>query len=133
MSAGAPLRSCEPCGPPSGTDHAQCPLRQALEHVTSRWGTWILIELRDGPLRFHELRDRIPGVSEKMLSQTLRPLQRDGFVWREVEPTIPPKVTYGLTTRGEGAGKPLAELFDHLMDNATDIVDDRAAWDARSA
>ena len=71
--------------------HTDCPAREVLDHVTSRWGVWVLIRLADGPLRFSELRDRIEGVSEKMLSQTLRNLAQDGLVWRKVEPTTPPK------------------------------------------
>ena len=95
--------------------HTDCPARDVVDHVTSRWGVWVLISLRsNSSLRFYELRDSIQGISEKMLAQTLRALVQDGLVWREVEPTTPPQVTYGLTGFGRDVGEPLAELFDRI-------------------
>jgi DNA-binding HxlR family transcriptional regulator len=94
--------------------HTDCPARDVVDHVTSRWGVWVLISLRNGSLRFHQLRDSIQGISEKMLAQTLRALVQDGLVWREVEPTTPPQVTYGLTDFGRDIGEPLTELFDRI-------------------
>ncbi|MDH6707005.1 DNA-binding HxlR family transcriptional regulator [Kitasatospora sp. MAA19] len=94
--------------------HTDCPARDMVDHVTSRWGIWVLISLRSNDLRFHELRDSIRGISEKMLSQTLRSLVQDNLVWRKVEPTTPPQVTYGLTEFGRDVGEPLAELFDRI-------------------
>ncbi|WP_229886697.1 winged helix-turn-helix transcriptional regulator [Streptomyces subrutilus] len=88
--------------------------RDVVDHVTSGWGVWVLISLRSNDLRFYELRDSIQGISEKMLAQTLRALVRDGLVWREVEPTTPPQVTYGLTEFGQDVGKPLTDLFDRI-------------------
>ncbi|NUS43763.1 MAG: helix-turn-helix transcriptional regulator [Mycobacteriaceae bacterium] len=102
--------------------HATCPARQVLDHITSRWGIWVLLGLRERDLRFHELRDRIEGISEKMLSQTVRTLVRDGLVWRDVEPATPPKVTYGLTELGRGAAVQLGAMFDWLRTNADDMV-----------
>ena len=94
--------------------HTDCPARDMVDHVTSRWGIWVLISLRSNSLRFYELRESIQGISEKMLAQTLRTLVQDGLVWREVEPTTPPQVTYGLTEFGQDVGEPLAELFDRI-------------------
>ncbi|GAV38395.1 putative HTH-type transcriptional regulator [Streptomyces acidiscabies] len=94
--------------------HTDCPARDVVDHVTSRWGVWILISLRSNCLRFYELRESIQGISEKMLAQTLRALVQDGLVWREVEPTTPPQVTYGLTEFGRDIGEPLTELFDRI-------------------
>ncbi|MDX3853687.1 helix-turn-helix domain-containing protein [Streptomyces sp. AK02-01A] len=94
--------------------HTDCPARDVVDHVTSRWGIWVLISLRSGSLRFYELRESIQGISEKMLAQTLRALVQDGLVWREVEPTAPPQVTYGLTEFGRDVGEPLTELFDRI-------------------
>ncbi|MGV9267593.1 winged helix-turn-helix transcriptional regulator [Kitasatospora sp. NPDC003701] len=94
--------------------HTDCPARDVVDHVTSRWGVWVLISLRSTDLRFFELRESIQGVSEKMLAQTLRALVQDGLVRREVEPTTPPQVTYGLTEFGRDVGEPLAELFDRI-------------------
>ncbi len=82
-----------------------CPTRVVLSHVTSRWGVLVLLALRDGPVRWGELRRTIEGVSEKMLASTLRTLEHDGIVHRDVQPTVPPRVDYSLT----GAGQELAE------------------------
>lgn len=84
---------------PGDAFNSDCPGRTVLDHVCSRWGTLILLSLRDRPARFYELRDTIGGISEKMLSQNLRTLTRDGLIHREVEPATPPKVTYSLTER----------------------------------
>jgi DNA-binding HxlR family transcriptional regulator len=86
---------------------AACPSREVLDHVTSRWGTLVLIILQEGTLRFGALRDRVGGVSEKMLAQTLQVLEYDGFVDRRVYAEIPPKVEYSLTPMGR-------ELAAHL-------------------
>ncbi|MFI5666109.1 winged helix-turn-helix transcriptional regulator [Streptomyces sp. NPDC051704] len=94
--------------------HTDCPARDVVDHVTSRWGIWVLISLRSNDLRFYELRESIQGISEKMLAQTLRALVEDGLVWRKVEPTTPPQVTYGLTEFGRDIGEPLTDLFDRI-------------------
>ncbi|MBU6534507.1 winged helix-turn-helix transcriptional regulator [Streptomyces sp. NPDC057245] len=94
--------------------HTDCVARDVVDHVTSRWGIWVLISLRRHDLRFYELRESIQGISEKMLAQTLRALVEDGLVWREVEPATPPRVTYGLTGFGRDVGEPLTELFDRI-------------------
>lgn len=96
--------------------HTDCVARDMVDHVTSRWGIWVLISLRSNDLRFYELRESIQGISEKMLAQTLRALVQDGLVWREVEPTSPPQVTYGLTEFGRDVGEPLTELFDRITE-----------------
>jgi DNA-binding HxlR family transcriptional regulator len=94
--------------------HTDCLARDVVDHVTSRWGIWVLISLRRNDLRFYELRESIQGISEKMLAQTLRVLVEDGLVWRKVEPTTPPQVTYGLTEFGRDIGEPLTDLFDRI-------------------
>ncbi|MBF9066439.1 winged helix-turn-helix transcriptional regulator [Streptacidiphilus fuscans] len=94
--------------------HTDCPARGVVDHVTSRWGVWVLISLRSNDLRFFELRESIRGISEKMLAQTLRALVQDDLVWRKVEPTTPPQVTYGLTEFGREVSEPLTELFDRI-------------------
>ena len=71
-----------------------CPSRGTLEHVTGRWGSLTLGALHEGTFRFNELRRRVDGVSEKMLSQTLHALERDGLVHRDAQPTNPPRVDY---------------------------------------
>jgi DNA-binding HxlR family transcriptional regulator len=94
--------------------HTECAAREMVGHVTSRWGIWVLIALQSNDLRFYELRESIEGISEKMLAQSLRALVQDGLIWRRVEPTTPPQVTYGLTEFGRDVGEPLGELFDRI-------------------
>lgn len=106
--------------------HTDCPARGVVDHVTSRWGVWVLISLRNKDLRFYELRDSIQGVSEKMLAQTLRALVQDDLVWRQVEPTTPPQVTYGLTEFGQHIGEPLTDLFDRITERLPQQAPQRA-------
>ncbi|WP_409235595.1 winged helix-turn-helix transcriptional regulator [Streptomyces sp. PA5.6] len=113
MDEGAQLTRVA-AGPRYEVFHTDCPARDVVDHVTSKWGIWVLISLRSNELRFYELRDSIQGISEKMLAQTLRALVEDGLVWREVEPTTPPQVTYGLTEFGQDLGEPLTDLFDRI-------------------
>ncbi|MEU9004915.1 helix-turn-helix domain-containing protein [Streptomyces sp. NPDC048551] len=82
-----------------------CPSRGILEHVTSRWGVLVLASLLERSYRFSELRREVGGVSEKMLAQTLRTLERDGFVLRHAHPVIPPHVDYSLTDLGREAAE----------------------------
>jgi DNA-binding HxlR family transcriptional regulator len=107
-----------------------CPARMVLDHVSGRWGVLVLTALLAGDLRFYQLRDRIEGVSEKMLAQTLRTLVRDGLVHREVEPMTPPQVSYRLTALGMGITARLGDLTDWIRDNAAAILVAQAAYDA---
>ncbi|MFF2702088.1 winged helix-turn-helix transcriptional regulator [Streptomyces cyaneofuscatus] len=99
----------------------QCPSRSTLEHATGRWGGLTLGALYEESLRFNELRRRVDGVSEKMLSQTLHALERDGLVLREAQPVNPPRVDYELTPFGrEVAGRLLGLI--HLVEGRMDDV-----------
>ncbi|MFF4504028.1 winged helix-turn-helix transcriptional regulator [Streptomyces sp. NPDC001401] len=98
-----------------------CPSRGTLEHVTGRWGGLTLCALFEGSLRFNELRRRVDGVSEKMLSQTLHALERDGLVHREAQPTNPPRVDYELTPLGHEVAERLLGLV-HLVEGRMDDV-----------
>lgn len=82
--------------------NADCPGRALFILATGKWTLLILWSLRDGPRRFHELRDDVGGISERVLSSTLKALCRHGLTDRHVEPTVPPKVSYNIT--GTGAG-----------------------------
>jgi DNA-binding HxlR family transcriptional regulator len=113
MGEGAQLTGAE-AGRRYDVFHTDCAARDVVDHVTSRWGIWVLISLRSNDLRFYELRESIRGISEKMLAQTLRALVQDGLIWRQVEPTTPPQVTYGLTDFGRDIGEPLTDLFDRI-------------------
>ncbi len=90
---------------------AQCPSRQLLDRVSDKWVALVLVGLEDGPLRYSELARRIAGVSQKMLTQTLRTLERDGLLTRTVTATVPATVTYELTELGHSlqAGDARAE------------------------
>ena len=94
-----------------------CPTREALTRVTSKWAPLLLAALSDGrPLRWSELRRKASGITEKMLAQTLRTLEEDGFVHRDARPVVPPHVEYSLTADGER----LAELVLALMSFVSD-------------
>ncbi|SNY77958.1 transcriptional regulator, HxlR family [Nocardia amikacinitolerans] len=111
--------------PTSGSDvfDSDCPARTVLDKLTSRWGVLILVALRDGPLRFHVLRDRIGGISEKMLSQNLRTFTEYGLAERTVQPTTPPSVSYALTPMGAEAAEQLRGLLRWVGANAETIVE----------
>ena len=91
-----------------------CPSRDVLKHLTSRWGVLLLVVLMDGVHRFSDLRRKVGGVSEKMLSQTLKWLEADGFVQRRSFATVPPHVEYSLTPLGRQAGKRVQALADWI-------------------
>ncbi|MFI1239159.1 winged helix-turn-helix transcriptional regulator [Nocardia salmonicida] len=99
-----------------------CPARTILDKVTSRWGVLILAALRDGPMRYHVLRDRIGGISEKMLSQNLRTFTEYGLTERTVEPTVPPRVSYALTPMGHEVADKLHGLLEWVSIRAEEIV-----------
>jgi DNA-binding HxlR family transcriptional regulator len=101
---------------------ANCPSRALLDHVTSKWGVLVLIALAQGTLRWAELRRRVEGVSEKMLSQTLRTLEQDGFVRRQAASTIPPRVDYSLTPRGQELTALLVPLVTWVGDHANQVL-----------
>lgn len=87
-----------------------CPSRPILQHLTSRWGTLVMIALATGPHRFAQLRRRVGGVSERMLAQTLQDLEADGFVLRTAHPVVPPHVDYELTPLGVEAAAHVVAL-----------------------
>ncbi len=91
-----------------------CPSRAAFEDVTAKWASLALLALGESSYRFNALRRRVEGVSEKMLSQTLQALERDGMVTRDVVTTIPPRVEYSLTPLGERVAEQLRALADLL-------------------
>jgi DNA-binding HxlR family transcriptional regulator len=118
---------------------ALCPYRLVLEHVTSRWGVLVLIGLLDRPYRFSELRRAISHdggrrVSEKMLTQTLQTLERDGLVHRDAKPVIPPRVDYSLTDLGREAAEQVRALTQWTHRRMDDVEKARRAYDeARAA
>lgn len=105
-----------------------CASRPVLQNVAGRWGTLALVALREGPYRFSALRRRVDGVSERMLSQTLQALERDGMVHREVRETIPPRVEYTLTDLGALVAERLEELIQIVETNMPRVREAQAAY-----
>ncbi|MFT4572902.1 MAG: DNA-binding HxlR family transcriptional regulator, partial [Marinomonas primoryensis] len=102
----------------------QCPSRDVLKHVTSRWAVLVLLALKGGEThRFSELRRTINGVSEKMLAQTLQALEQDGFVLRVAYPVVPPHVEYSLTESGMQVAEHVVGLADWIEDNISTILE----------
>lgn len=100
----------------------ECPSREILKHVTSRWGVLVLVALMEGMHRFSDLRRKVGGVSEKMLAQTLQSLEKDGFINRVSLPVVPPHVEYTLTPMGEEVGYKVVALADWIEDNLPRIM-----------
>lgn len=109
---------------------ANCPSREVLKHVTSRWGVLVLIALEGGTRRFSQLRRTIGGVSERMLAQTLQWLERDGLVDRVAYQTVPPHVEYSLTPLGREAAERVRMLADWIETSLPRIA---RRWDDRGA
>lgn len=99
-----------------------CPSRAVLEHVTSRWGALTLAALTVEPARFGELRRHVDGISEKMLSQTLKSLEGDGLVARRVQSTLPPHVDYALTPAGEQVAAAVQALVLAVYDVMPEVL-----------
>jgi DNA-binding HxlR family transcriptional regulator len=105
---------------------AACPSRGVLEHVTSRWGFLVLILLLKGTHRFSELRRKVEGMSEKMLTQTLQALEADGFIRRKAYPVIPPRVDYSLTEMGREVADQIEGLAGWIEENLSRVAQARA-------
>ncbi|WP_298965332.1 helix-turn-helix domain-containing protein [uncultured Roseibium sp.] len=99
-----------------------CPSREILKHLTSRWGVLVLIALLDQEHRFSELRRKVGGVSEKMLAQTLQTLEADGFVNRYSHPVVPPHVDYSLTPIGQEVALKVRDFADWIEVNIGRIL-----------
>ncbi|MFP8967371.1 winged helix-turn-helix transcriptional regulator [Pokkaliibacter sp. CJK22405] len=104
---------------------SDCPSRDVLKHITSRWGVLVLVALLDGTHRFSALRRKIQGVSERMLTQTLQWLEHDGFVERIAYPVVPPHVEYSLTPMGLEVANQVEGLVDWIEFNLPRILAQR--------
>lgn len=109
---------------------AQCPSRQLLDQLSSKWVTLLLCALHEGPHRYSELAREVAGVSQKMLTQTLRTLERDGLISRSVEATVPVTVTYSITELGESLFQVVAHLKRWAETNMPEVHRARAGYDA---
>jgi DNA-binding HxlR family transcriptional regulator len=105
---------------------ACCPSRQLLDVVANKWVCLVLAALADGPTRHSELQRRIAGISQKMLTQTLRELERDGLVSRQVTPSVPVRVDYELTELGGGLRRVMQPLKDWAEANMPLVLEHRA-------
>jgi DNA-binding HxlR family transcriptional regulator len=107
-----------------------CPVRDVLDSVGGKWTSLMILALADGPRRFSQLRRFIPDISQRMLTQTLRDLQRDGYLTRTVYPTQPPSVEYALTPLGHSFLALLRSLVQWSADNHAAIRAARQVYDA---
>jgi DNA-binding HxlR family transcriptional regulator len=122
------FRAWREMGPAAG----QCPVRDVLDQIGDKWSTLILITLAVRAHRFGELRREIEDISQRMLTQTLRDLQRNGLIRRQVFPTRPPSVEYGLTPLGESLIGPIIELIQWAARNQAAISQARADYDRQN-
>lgn len=106
-----------------------CPVRHVLKGIADKWTILILAGLKAGRKRFSEIKRLVPDVSQRMLTQTLRKLERDGYVTREVTPSIPPRVDYELTDLGCSLVAQLAPLARWADDHRDHVVRARAEYD----
>lgn len=114
-------------------DPLACPVRDVLDRIGDRWTTLIVIALAAGPQRFSALRRGLPDISKRMLTQTLRNLERDGLATRHVFPTKPPSVEYRLSPLGESALVPIRDLVAWAERQHGAIRRARSAYDAANA
>ena len=114
--------------------HGDClAAREVLSRVGDKWSVFVIALLGDGPKRFSEIKRTIEGISQRMLTLTLRGLERDGLIERTVFPEIPPRVEYELTRLGQTLLDPIRQLAEWAGDNRTSIQAAREKFDAASA
>jgi DNA-binding HxlR family transcriptional regulator len=107
-----------------------CPVRGVLDRISDKWSMLLVMTLAMGPKRFNQIRREVPDISQKMLTQTLRDLQRDGMIARRVFDTKPPSVEYRLTPMGESIIVPFGYLIQWASDNHPNIGAARVEFDA---
>ena len=106
-----------------------CPTRQLLDRIGDKWAVLAMLTLADGPVRFNDLRRRIAGISQKMLSQTLKSLERDGLIVRTAFPTVPVTVEYALTPLAAGLIGLMAQITEWAEMHIGQIAAARARYD----
>jgi DNA-binding HxlR family transcriptional regulator len=112
---------------------ASCPARQLLDRISDKWVTLIISALADGPQRYSDLSRRIAGVSQKMLTQTLRSLERDGLLTRSVTPSVPVRVDYELTSLGRTLLPLIASIKGWAESHMPEVAAARSQYDEMSA
>ncbi|MCW8335035.1 winged helix-turn-helix transcriptional regulator [Vibrio paucivorans] len=113
-------------------NNEECPVRNVVAQIGDKWSLLILFALVDGTDRFNSLKSRVEGISQRMLTQTLRDLEREGYVNRTVYPEVPVRVEYCLTEMGRDLVKPLYQLVSWAGDHKEDIERARKAYDDRN-
>jgi len=108
---------------------ADCPSRVLLDRISDKWVTLVMASLADGPQRFSEIGRQLAGVSQKMLTQTLRTLERDGLVTRAVTPSVPVRVDYELTPLGHSLLDPVKHLKAWAEDHVPEVLEAQEAYD----
>ena len=129
VAPGVKVACLTPAAPPEG--RTECPLRDILDRVGDKWSVLVVILLRDGTMRFSGLRRSIEGISQRMLTQTLRQLERDGLVKRTVYPSVPVRVEYALTALGKTLIEPLSALAGWAETHREVILANRDTYDSR--
>ncbi len=114
-------------------DPKDCPIRNVLDRIGDQWSLLVLLTLVGGTHRFTELQRAIGDISKRMLAETLRKLERDGFVSRKVYPSVPPKVEYRLCPLGESLAAQLRPLVDWANQNQDEVRKARTAYKAHAA
>ncbi|QOZ69804.1 winged helix-turn-helix transcriptional regulator [Bradyrhizobium arachidis] len=128
-----PAHTDLPAPPRPHPDHADCRgVASVLSRVGDKWSVFVIMNLSDGPKRFNELKRMISSISQRMLTLTLRGLERDGLVTRTIFPTIPPRVDYELTDLGRGLQQPVKALGQWAMDHLMQIEAARRQFDRRN-
>ncbi|ODT05690.1 MAG: HxlR family transcriptional regulator [Mesorhizobium sp. SCN 65-20] len=112
------------------SDGRSCPIRDVLDRVGDTWSLMVIMNLQERPVRFNALKRTIEGISQRMLTVTLRSLERDGLVRRTVRPTTPPEVEYGLTELGQSIAVPIGALGSWAATNRDQMRCARDAFDA---
>ena len=126
------LETLKPTGPTSEQDEKEALVRQVLERVGDKWTLLVIDTLGEhGELRFTELRDRIGGISQKMLTKTLRQLERDGLLTRRVHAVVPPRVDYRLTPLGTSLGEAVCGIWKWVEAHMQDVHNARNTFDAQ--
>jgi DNA-binding HxlR family transcriptional regulator len=111
----------------------KCRIREILDRVGDKWSLFVIFRLGAGPRRFTELRHSVDGISQRMLTVTLRGLERDGIVTRTVHPVVPPRVDYELTKMGQALIDAVGSLMAWADTHLDDVDAARAAYDSRKA
>src|SRR5215831_8979405 len=126
-----PTHTDLPAPPRPDPSHADCRgVASVLSRVGDKWSVFVIMMLSDGPKRFNELKRMINGISQRMLTLTLRGLERDGLLTRTVFPTIPPRVEYALTALGRDLLQPVSGLSDWALRNQAKIARARDQFDS---